>query len=1742
MDTSDELEPVGLDLDCPMERGIDCDERICWNYELISCGDGACAYPYRLIITIANIPNKNKLTIQCYTLRDIAFQCEIHRPFHLWTLKGGFCTHLNSLWGNHLFTSEENACRFRLKCQLSGNLSTNCLMDDQTFMWLKTMCTSDYSYVSYPSGPLLAKTNPERSFVRNHSHFAPHFDVSCWHKWLPFFNLTTVEEVIVKCHEYCLSHHRINDGLDDCLSDYKTVYADNIKVAFDETIIDRPIEHYHKSCLNCIERTRKNSICLPVNYIDSYHPICIDGKDRYLNRTGIAIKTLKCDIKDASECHMIRNHVIQSFNEHKNITISSSMKVLPFLQHCDTYFDSETGADENVEYCLTKWSYTSNEYRCLTGQCVPFDWLCDGTWDCSDASDEQGLLLQVDGFTESHNRLLLNFREVRMRCFNRYKNQPFANICNITIEYPCLLANVDDALNFQLNRPCIELRRIGDGHIDCIGKSDERNLVKCGTDVLGWQFGYSSDEGLKTYRNSRRIELEQHSKRSVSDRIKQINMKPYVEQRIQNNNTFMSDDDIVDQYMKILRRDPNMILNFILPFICNRGIPIKLSNERTRCFCSPSYYGDYCEFHANRISVVTHLNLTSYNGNYTTVTGKNATVLVSCTFRYKKHIIDRHEFYIHSIVKRAKQKFYFAYPRTLEFREQKRIHCNGTGLYSVRFEALYLQPTSYPIIFGVWHFPIEFDFLPAFRLAKILRFNNTYSNYSCNLDCGSHGRCLHLQNKIKQFICSCQSGWYGDRCDKYDKQCEHFCHPHAICRPEERGFINDDERPVCLCPHETRMDYMRNNAPSVIIIKSYNEDSSIHGPIFYLVYSQQNPKDSINITVQLRNTKDNILVFKYHELCRHHYQQQNRSSIVCFRDNYYFCLCNMTIQRAQCLRFNPSIDKCQYCLSRGQCIRGNLEQEQDFICLCPQCTYGSVCQLFSFTLDSLMMKDIQMEKNLSIAIYVSITSLIFLIGIFSNLCSLLVFSQKNPRKVRVGNYLLLVSIMNILSLIFQYGKIIHILLGGSELLMDNKINLLLCKLLSPMTSITTRISYWLTSIITIERLSSVLYPAQGRIQKSNVTRLVNIMIVLILCGMHIHEILLYKIIRADPQRLNSTAIICVIDFSNQNWLIYNRFNVFIHHIIPFSIQLISITLMIISMAKSRAKTKGNSKLNFFKILKEKFRTQKERYITPAVIIVAALPQLIFASSFACTELKKDWQRYALLIAYLFSFIPQICSFLIFVLPSTSYRAEFIKTRFGKILIKYLSNSSMIIIESIALGVVLYVIYIGYLVRQLLSNTQTTEDEESVITSIPQHISDISAPLVTNIEVNKDATNLDVTPSWYEPVKLPTSDKIRFPANYDRNSPEDVLKYQWLAMYRSMIDKEQIIDFTTKPFQSAVNSTETLIVVLGNLAHKLGARLTFTNSKFDYSDSEYRMACGVDESAQTAVFKLHFNIDYDAVTASETTIQKFVMNLIYDVSAITGYQKEFIRVFSITRASSLFAELGLKTPLSEQTKLYAEKFLLLLNDLSSKKRQDIFQYLFREHYTYKWQPVLSFLQLQQLDLDPRFNRDYPTAQQEQRGGRPYYFPQGWYRHALKVDNKYPEDKVWLGMNNSPGEWCVAYHGTKSGVVKNIATAGLKHQFVTADACKDEAKAQRPSIPDVKGLYVAAHCEGGASGYTGSGFNVSDSSGVVKKYKIVFQCRVQNDKFTEHKGPVSVGLALRVFDEKAIRPYGILLKTE
>jgi hypothetical protein len=85
-------------------------------------------------------------------------------------------------------------------------------------------------------------------------------------------------------------------------------------------------------------------------------------------------------------------------------------------------------------------------------------------------------------------------------------------------------------------------------------------------------------------------------------------------------------------------------------------------------------------------------------------------------------------------------------------------------------------------------------------------------------------------------------------------------------------------------------------------------------------------------------------------------------------------------------------------------------------------------------------------------------------------------------------------------------------------------------------------------------------------------------------------------------------------------------------------------------------------------------------------------------------------------------------------------------------------------------------------------------------------------------------------------------------------------------------------------------------------------------------------------------------------------------------------------------------------------------------------------------------AFALLKLDPSAFDPQFDRTTMRwdARRESRGGFPYRRAPGkWLRFGLRVDHRtYDGPENWLGSDDSPGEWAVAYHGTRPGHVRSI----------------------------------------------------------------------------------------------------------
>lgn len=399
-------------------------------------------------------------------------------------------------------------------------------------------------------------------------------------------------------------------------------------------------------------------------------------------------------------------------------------------------------------------------------------------------------------------------------------------------------------------------------------------------------------------------------------------------------------------------------------------------------------------------------------------------------------------------------------------------------------------------------------------------------------------------------------------------------------------------------------------------------------------------------------------VFKYHRLCA------DQSDLYCFYDDAYFCVCPLNESQAACISYDHSLDKCSHCLSNGFCLRSDLRKPDDSVCLCPQCFYGRFCQYnaqaFSLTLDSLIAKD----KVIIQIIYICIVSIMVLIGTFNNICTFVTLKRSSARQFSIGNHLFVIMLLDQCSLFFLLAKIIHIVLGISGYFINwYTVNLLSCKIVSYLLSVSVAATFWLTTWISIERACMVLFPTMMYWKKPNLAIKVDMVLLIIIFTMDIHEILYYIVIQDGDSKT-----LCVTNFTSSFISTYARFSVVTLRLVPFFIQVISVLSFILLLAHSRIKLTSRQ-ATFRQAFKNQLKANKELFYLPTIIVLSALPQVFLSFTFSCTEIFESWQRYMLLSASFISYARHTFGFLLYILPSSKFKREFAETDIAKKLFK-----------------------------------------------------------------------------------------------------------------------------------------------------------------------------------------------------------------------------------------------------------------------------------------------------------------------------------------------------------------------------------------------------------------------------------------------------------------------------------------
>lgn len=569
-------------------------------------------------------------------------------------------------------------------------------------------------------------------------------------------------------------------------------------------------------------------------------------------------------------------------------------------------------------------------------------------------------------------------------------------------------------------------------------------------------------------------------------------------------------------------------------------------------------------------------------------------------------------------------------------------------------------------------------------------------NLCANISCNGHGTCLPLSiyqifEKL-QVACICDPGWVGMRCEESVQRIYVSLTPDVAFLASSIAFLHVifdpayADRPHHILAHrfnkETLSMVFFNDrdvkTPHAAFIQFYEHASKFdYYLLYYYPYFEQ---PTGNITTQVRSTHrcrsinelfDNTIlsqpdirrVKSYQQPCVQRYHQ--RESFLCFYDNDLMCICRED-NYTDCLNMQTNLKICdkKWCSGRGVCVQDDEVCLTYSRCICDECAYGSICQFstsgYSLSLDGIIGSHIllsvpDLSKQSSIVrSAVAIIIIVVLFGIILNTLSMSTFLQKETHEVGCGLYLLVSSIIGILTVIVLLCKMI-ILLTSQRYEVS-------CFLVEFLLRWCPTSCEWLNACVALERMIAVKYFAKySHVKSKLLSKWITPIILILIAGLCIPELIFRQIIM-DP--FDNRAW-CILKLNNDQaglLAMYSTLNV-LSFLIPLLVNLISGVVVILSTLQSKQKLKQNQATTARGMQSQLIRTQilkhKHILIGPALLALLALPRLILTFVFVCTKL--DQNSIPSLVAYLVGFLPSMAIVFAFVCPSQAYRTALIKS-------------------------------------------------------------------------------------------------------------------------------------------------------------------------------------------------------------------------------------------------------------------------------------------------------------------------------------------------------------------------------------------------------------------------------------------------------------------------------------------------
>ena len=576
---------------------------------------------------------------------------------------------------------------------------------------------------------------------------------------------------------------------------------------------------------------------------------------------------------------------------------------------------------------------------------------------------------------------------------------------------------------------------------------------------------------------------------------------------------------------------------------------------------------------------------------------------------------------------------------------------------------------------------------PLGRFGPRCLLTNTICSTNGSEICQNGGQCIPNDEDIEfdqQFTCICPNGYIGNRCEiAANKLILSFGNGLTVPQSIFIHFIQiiANDRPVQTTTFRS-IPFKRDSItihwshPFHLVFLEFT-DKTYYLTTVQKTFNQSFPiNKTINPSNRCRHISElfNETIIQLHLRRRIKYYQipcqKHSPDLMCFYDDIYLCLCqDYNHQRlANCFEFN--YNKTFDCLGQSvcengaQCFQDAPNCPQRSICVCPPCYYGTRCQFstqgLTLSLDGILGYHIQPNLTITqqpsiVQISVALAIIFFLVGFTNGILATVTFKNKRARRVGCGYYLLGTSIFTLIITTIFGLKFWILILAQMEVIVNRKFLLIQCHSMDFLLRCSLSMNQWLNACVAIERAITMVQGAKFNKKKSKrVAKLMILLLLIFIIGTGLIDPIHRRLI--DEENEDEKRIWCVVTYSSRLQTFNSIMNIF-NFITPFLCNLISAIILITK--KSRQKAQIQMGRNYTQVLRAEIRQYKHLLIAPIILVILAIPRLIF--SFASKCMKSADSSWLFLTGYFISFIPPMLTFIVFILPSKFYKKELRKT-------------------------------------------------------------------------------------------------------------------------------------------------------------------------------------------------------------------------------------------------------------------------------------------------------------------------------------------------------------------------------------------------------------------------------------------------------------------------------------------------